>query len=305
MLARSYMNDSGYLSRIHALNHWNPTLFRPWRIDGRQVGMLRQGFAEQLRRWPKVFLVADDQVRLAADVEGFEGRTQALAAVAREMLEAGLVDHLQGEPYPVTPGERAEALCVIDRALAPCFGIRAFGQHLNGFVRRPDGLHMWIGRRAADRRQFPNRLDNLVAGGLPHGVDLAENLAKECGEEAGIGPELAASACPVGALSYLIETEKGLKPDLLYCYDLELPPDFAPRICDGEVQAFYLWPIERVAEIVRESNEFKPNCSLVVIDFLIRHGVIGPDHPQYLALNQGLRPRLGLGLETKPANRGL
>ena len=48
-------------------------------------------------------------------------------------------------------------------------------------------------------------------------------------------------------------------------------------------------PWERVAEIVRDTDEFKFNCNLVIIDFLIRHGLITPDHPDYLALAAGLR----------------
>lgn len=294
-----------YLSHIRALNTWDPTHFRPWYIDDQLVGMVRHGFAEHLRRWPQVFLVGDREVRLVAGVNGFDARTQALDSVLRDLVEEGSVSHLHGERYPVTASERQQALCVIDRAAAPYFGIRAFGQHVNGFVRQPDGLHMWIGRRASDRRQFPDMLDNLVAGGLPHGVSLGDNLAKECWEEASIGAELAAQARPVGALSYVRETGKGLKPDVLYCYDLELPAEFQPRCSDGEVQAFYLWPMERVAEIVRESGEFKPNCNLVVIDFLIRHGLIGPEHAQYLALNQGLRPALMFDRETKSDSSGL
>ena len=49
-------------------------------------------------------------------------------------------------------------------------------------------------------------------------------------------------------------------------------------------------PIAEVAEIVRGSRDvFKFNCSLVVIDFLIRHGQIGPEHPEYFYLVTGLR----------------
>ncbi len=297
-----------YLSHIRALNTWDPGHFRPWWVDGQAVGMLRHGFAEHLRRWPQVFLVGAEEVQMAHGLSGFEARSQALEAVLRDLVEEGSVSHFHGELYPVTGGERGQALCVIDRAAAPYFGIRAFGQHMNGFVRRPDGLQMWIARRSADRRQFPDKLDNLVAGGLPHALGFGENLAKECREEAGIGPDLAARARPVGVLSYVRETGKGLKPDTLYCYDLELPPEFEPRCSDGEVQEFYLWPIERVAQIVRESDEFKPNCSLVVIDFLIRHGLIGPEHADYLQLNQGLRPAPHLvfsGTETKNDLSGL
>jgi hypothetical protein len=53
-----------------------------------------------------------------------------------------------------------------------------------------------------------------------------------------------------------------------------------------------LWPIERVAERVRDTFDFKFNCNLVIIDFLIRHGLIAADDPDFLALAEGLhRPR--------------
>ena len=58
-------------------------------------------------------------------------------------------------------------------------------------------------------------------------------MAKECGEEAGIPPDLAATARPVGAVSYLTVSATGYKPDVLFCYDIQLPPDFVPtpQVC--------------------------------------------------------------------------
>jgi hypothetical protein len=45
-----------------------------------------------------------------------------------------------------------------------------------------------------------------------------------------------------------------------------------------------------VVETVRDTDDFKFNCALVVIDFLIRHGVVAPDdEPDYLTLVRGLR----------------
>ena len=42
---------------------------------------------------------------------------------------------------------------------------------------------------------------------------------------------------------------------------------------------------------MRETFEFKYNCNLVIIDFLIRHGLIDADtEPDYVALCLGLRP---------------
>ena len=53
-------------------------------------------------------------------------------------------------------------------------------------------------------------------------------MKKECWEEAGVPKELAAQARPVGAVSYAAMQSAGLKRDVLFCYDLELPLEFVP-----------------------------------------------------------------------------
>jgi 8-oxo-dGTP pyrophosphatase MutT (NUDIX family) len=222
----------------------------------------------------------------------FAERSDALRDVAWALAKAGVIPSFMDEPYPVTPAGRESALCVIDRAAAGFFGLRSFGQHLNGFVRRDDGIHMWLGRRARDRLLFPGALDQMVAGGLPHDLTLHENLVKECEEEAGIPAELAGAAVPVGAVSYNRVAQRGLRRDLLYCYDLEVGPGFVPHNTDGEVEAFVLLPLDEVARLVSETDEFKLNCNLVVIDFLIRHGWLHPDANAYLPLVLGLRQPL-------------
>ena len=76
----------------------------------------------------------------------------------------------------------------------------------------------------------------------------------------------------------------------MFCYDLEMPVDFTPFNMDGEIDAFELWPIEEVAERVRDSFDFKFNCNLAIIDFLIRHGILTPENePDYVDIVLGLR----------------
>jgi isopentenyldiphosphate isomerase len=281
-----------FLDHVRACNDWDPRDFVPWVLDGERLGMLTRGFADHLRRWPKQFRVGPDAVHWTPPAADFQGLTQVLAELVETLMGEGVIDHRHGELYPVTPGGRTQARFLIDRAWAPYFGVRAFGQHLNGFVRSADGLKLWIGRRAPDRRVYPGYLDNLVAGGLPWGIGLAENLRKECHEEAGMDAEMADRARPVGLVSYCRASHRGLKPDVIYCYDLELPADFEPRNTDGEVSAFYLWPVERVLETVRDSDAFKLNCNLVIIDFLARHGYLDLEAPDYVDLLQGLRAPL-------------
>lgn len=289
-----------FLRHITACNRWNRAEFQPWMLAGETLGWVRAGFAEALCAAsagldPGAFELSDGLLHWRAEGLDAGAREALLESICARLRAHGRLPAPQGERYPVTPGGRNQAVCTLDRAHAPYFGTRAFGQHLNGYVRTREGIELWVARRAPDRRHYPNRLDNLVAGGLPMGLSLAENLRKECQEEAGLDAEVAARALPVGAISYCHGTESGLKPDLMYCYDLELPPEWTPVCRDGEVACFMRWPVARVMETVRDSDAFKLNCNLVILDFLIRHGVIEPEHPEYAELVCTLRSPLPAG----------
>jgi isopentenyldiphosphate isomerase len=284
-----------FLDHIHACNRWQPQDFAAFVVRGEALGCVRRDFAANLVAIGDDFRIQGGALHWVSAPEGFDALSEAMAGICSELVRRGLISHLHGERYPVTPGPRDDVRFLIDRACAPYFGIRAFGQHLNGYVRRADGLYLWVARRSASRRVYPNRLDNLVAGGLPWGIDLRDNLRKECFEEASMPASVADQAVPVGAISYCRDSDRGLKPDVIYCYDLELDADFEPRCNDDEVAGFSLWPIQQVMSLVAETDEFKLNCNLVIIDFLIRHGLLGPEHPQYLELVQGLRAPLPNG----------
>src|SRR5262249_11470044 len=132
------------------------------------------------------------------------------------------------------------------------------------------------------------KLDNLVAGGVGNGHGLDETLIKEGEEEASIPPSLSKSAIPVGAVSYRMETRLGVRDDVLFVYDLEMPADFLPKNRDGEITDFALMPASAVVERIRTTNDFKFNVNLVMLDFAIRHGVLRPDDPEYLDVANGL-----------------
>jgi isopentenyldiphosphate isomerase len=278
-----------FLDRITECNTWNPDHFRWFVVDDCRLGRVRHTLVPRLAEFADVFMIEADAVVLHPRLKTFAARSAAMEGVVRTLAEEGIIKGLRNEMYPVTRSFAEPPFLQMERAAVPHFGVRAFGVHMNGYVRRADGLHMWIGRRAKGKHTYPGMLDNLVAGGQPIGIGLTDNLIKECKEEANIPEALARRAVAVGAISYCVEAPDGLKPDVQYCFDLELPQEFTPRNTDGEIEEFYLWPIDKVAEIVAETQEFKFNCNLVVIDFLIRHGVIPPEHRDYLALCQGLR----------------
>jgi isopentenyldiphosphate isomerase len=277
------------LDRIHEANAHDPASFLPFRADGVTVGSVRPAFAGTLARWPEVFDAGSDAVCIHPRLRAPEERTAAVAEVLARLREEGVIAGWRDEFYPVNRSFAEPPALLMERAAIPAFGVCGYGVHMNGYVRRADGLHVWVARRAMTKPTGPGKLDQVVAGGQPHGIGLRENLVKECDEEAGIGAGLAAKARIGSVITYCLETPLGLRPDVIYCYDLDMPEEFTPRNLDGEVESFELWPATQVLETLRESRAFKFNCALVAIDFLVRHGVIGEQEPHYVEIVRGLR----------------
>ncbi|CAA7611960.1 NTP pyrophosphohydrolase including oxidative damage repair enzyme [Candidatus Terasakiella magnetica] len=279
-----------YLDHIVTCNRHDPDRFRPFRVEGAEIGRVRHDVAGLLAEFADVFKVSDGAVDLHPGLGDPESRSAALDRVSAALSHSHGTPRLRGERYRVARRFGDAPVMNVDRGAASLFGIRAFGIHVNGMVRRQDGLHLWIGRRAPDKSVAPGKLDNMVAGGQPSTLSLMDNLLKEAAEEADIPAVLAATSRPVGAIAYCMEDEWGLKPDVMFCYDLEVPEDFTPRNTDGEISGFTLMPIAEVARRVRDGDDFKFNVNLVITDFLIRHGLISPDQePDYVDLVAGLR----------------
>jgi isopentenyldiphosphate isomerase len=277
-----------FLDRITECNSFDLQRYLPLEVAGRRVGLVRKDFAALLAPYRDVFHLDADRVRLSDRLPDFAARSAAVDPILRELEARGHIAGWREEPLAVTESFAAAPVLQIERAAANHFGVRTFGVHMNGFVRRADGLHMWIPRRSRNKPTYPLRLDNMVAGGQPIGKGLLENLIKECAEEANIPAELARRARAVGLISYCAEVPEGLQPDVEFCFDLELPESFTPQNTDGEVEEFTLLRIEQVADLVQNTQEFKPNCALVIMHFLLRHGLLPPEHPEYVEVAQRL-----------------
>jgi 8-oxo-dGTP pyrophosphatase MutT (NUDIX family) len=278
----------GYLDHIRRCTAWDPADCRPVVIGDRPVGLMRSAFAKALGDRHDLVKVTDAAVVLDPRYDDFKARTDALAEAAAHLRAREAMARPRGELFAVVERWGAAPLAEIDRTATHAFGFPTFGQHVNGWALDGGMMHLWIGRRATDRRVAPGKLDNIVAGGVPAGLTLAENLAKEAEEEAGFGPDLVARMRPVGAVSYRMAVPEGLRRDVLFCYDLEVPEGVEPVNTDGEVAAFERWPLARVAEALAAGDRFKFNVPLVILDFTIRHGALTPDDPDYMAILQGL-----------------
>ena len=277
------------IDRIRDCQRWDRGAYRAFRIDGREMGWVTPSFAERLARFPEVFQLSATTVDLHPRLGDFDRRTRAVAEVMVTLRDAGLIRGWRDEAYPIGSDFHAPPLMQMERAAVPLFGARAYGVHLNGFVGEGADLRLWVARRSPHKQTAPGKLDHLVGGGQPMGISLLANLAKESAEEASLPDTLIRRVRPVGFVSYITERDEGLRNDICFAFDLELPESFEPRNTDGEIESFALWPIERVRERLSASDDFKFNVALVNIDFLIRHGYLSPDEPGYIEIVEGLR----------------
>lgn len=277
-----------FLDRIAECAVYDSNAYLPFLVGDQEIGGVRKAFAETLAGYAETFEVTGDDVRLSPALQGFEARTAAMADVLGDLRSKGLVPGWRDEPYPAGTGFDDPALFNMERAAVPLFGVRGYGVHMNGWLEKDGGLHMWIGRRSLTKPTGPGKLDQMVGGGQPSGMSLRENMIKECQEEAGMPAEIAENVVSVGTVSYRTERPEGLRHDVLFNFDLEVPVDFQPVNEDGEVAEFMLWPIEKVMDFIRDTDQFKFNSALVIIDFLVRRGYIDADDPNYAAIVSGL-----------------
>lgn len=181
----------------------------------------------------------------------------------------------------------------LERAACALFGVATFGVHLTAYT--PD-YRIWVPRRAATKSTWPGYLDNSVAGGITAGDGPWESTIRECGEEASLPDAMVRPRLrTTGVISYVYRTPSGwIQPEVEYTYDLPLPEDVVLTPADGEAESFTLMHTDEVLARMR-NGEFKANCVLVLIDFLIRHGQVTPENePQYRAIVEQLHTNLGL-----------
>jgi 8-oxo-dGTP pyrophosphatase MutT (NUDIX family) len=269
------INNNAELSRL-----------APLYVAGKKLGFLHPEITAALKT--SSFVTAQDS-GLVLKGENFEDRTASLKKILALLLEKKLASRERFELYAVAENFTDEPLALADRALMPILGLQANGIHCNGYVRTKSGFKLWVARRSPTSFVEPNKLDHLVAGGQPHGLTLQKNLAKEAMEEANIPEELVKKAIPAGTVCYARTEGFGIRRDRLFLYDLELPADFKPKSNDGESGDFQLLEAGEVLRLMRNTDEFKFNVPLVLIDFYIRHGLIDSAEPGYADLISGLR----------------
>lgn len=276
-------------------------------VDGKILGKVTPKVAKHLcsistESSEPVFELRDSLTLSKAAGSTPESRTAAVGSVMEALRDSDYITGWRNEMYPVAQSfdEVSSPVFLVERAAASLLGVLEYGVHVNGLVKEENGnMKMWMARRSKTKSKFPGLLDHIVAGGQPAGLSLMDNVVKECSEEAGIPLELTLKGVkPSGAISYANyggklknEGEGVMSRVVLFCFDLELPNDFVPNANDGEVESFFKWNLKQIAKSMDPAcnDPIKPNCYLVIIDWLMRTGAISPDSPKYLEVLRTLR----------------
>lgn len=212
-------------------------------------------------------------------------RSAIVAKTTAAMRETGhwkVLDKWRGELYAVY-GPSGQMLFTIERSASPLFGVVMYGVHLTCYTTdaRSGELRLWVPRRAKNKQTYPGMLDNTVAGGIAAGEQPFECLVREAMEEASLPEDTSRKAKAAGCATYFYirDSRAGgetglLQPECQYIYDLDLTgEDVVCKPNDEEVEGFELMGVPQVLEALGNA-EFKPNCALVMIEFLVRHGFI-------------------------------
>ena len=275
-----------YLERVQECHHYQRNDYVDFVIADEVMGLTKLEFAEHLQRWENVFQQQNQQLILNPALADFEQRTQAVAPIMQQLHQEGVIAGWVDELYAVSHRFDEQPKMALERAAASYLGIRGYGIHVNGLVKKSDGIYNWVAVRAKDKPFWPGRFDQIVAGGQGIGIGLMENVIKESAEEADIPKELAAQAQQRTTLHYCYASSRGIYMSTLFNYDLWLPEDFTPVNTDGEVDEFVLMPLQQVAEIIKSTDNFKANCNLVNIDLLIRSGILDASHADFNAITE-------------------
>lgn len=207
----------------------------------------------------------------------------------------------RNELYPIHGHNGAmEESISMERAGSALFGINSYGVHMTVYVSAPEGMKIWVPRRARSKQTYGGMLDNSVAGGLSSGETPFECVIREASEEASLSEKLLRSkARPCGTVSYVHVRDKRaggetglIQPECQYVYDLDVDAEITPMPNDNEVEEFYLWTVDEVKAAMAR-GEFKPNCAMVLLDFFVRHGILTAENePDYMDIVSRIHRRL-------------
>ena len=246
----------------------------PFYVAGQAVGSVNAQWQARLSEDPIFIRRADGGMALDPRIEGYEAVGSTLMRRAQSWLEQGWLTGWRGENFRVFHPDGG-VFFDLERAAFRPLGLSSRAVHVNGLTRQSDGqIYMWVGRRSPFKAVEPNRLDNMVGGGVASHEDIQAALFREGWEEAGLSADSLSCLSEQSRLLALRRVARGIHREWLHVFDLWLPSGVMPENQDGEFDAFLCLPLEHVLSHIL-AGRFMADAALVALDCLARLGFWG------------------------------
>lgn len=266
------MQARAVASALQQMIEYDKTGFVPLHVAGERLGCVNQQWLQRLQaEYSSLFHLEQGILLALPTAHDFQQRSQQLAQTAAQWRDAGWLNGWRNEKF-MAYFQDGTPCFEMERAAFRPLGLTSRAVHLNGLTRMPDGeVRMWVGRRSPFKDVAPNRLDNLMGGGIAAGETLQIALEREGWEEAGI-PAGKLELLPQAAL-LLAErpVARGLHREWLHAFDVWLTAQEIPQNQDGEVEAHLLMPLAEVEQHII-NGQFMSDAALVAIDCMARLG---------------------------------
>lgn len=250
------------------------------------LGYVLSKVAEAFRDLPGWIVNDSEEILELQSINDIVERTRVVNMSLLELRRRGTFTILRGwrnETFPIY-GPDQEVLLHVERCACPLFGVVTYGVHAVGYVIPEEPtmpLKIWVSRRAQSKTTFPGMLDSTAAGGIASDETPLEAVVRECEEEASLSPTLVQQNLQnVGVVThfYIREERSGgeiglLQPECQYIFGLPLPGKIECKPNDDEADQFQLLSLEEI-QMALKRRSFKPNSALVLLKFLIHHGIL-------------------------------
>ncbi|MBM2886319.1 DUF4743 domain-containing protein [Chromobacterium phragmitis] len=279
----------GYLDKI---SRFDSQQFTPLFVGAERMGCVNAQWKARLLQHESA-LFEENYLGVSCRLDGsYRSISHALALAARRWQQAGWLNGWRNENFTAFRQD-GTPFFELERAAFRPLGLTSRAVHINGLCRMADGeVRMWVGRRSPHKAVDPNRMDNLVGGGVAAGETLELALEREGWEEAGIARESLQGLKPSSLLLAQRPVQRGLHREWLYAYDLWLPQGQSPCCQDGEVAEHLLLPLAEVEQLL-VAERFMIDAALVTMDCLCRLGYWQQANPAVADALARIRHALG------------
>lgn len=254
----------------------------PLWLNGRHLGYLNEKWRQLVcRDWPSEKIEQPNALLLSS--QDWLSMADNLQHMAQGWQQLGELDGWRNEKFSVTD-EQNNTLFALERAAFRPLGLLSHAVHINGFTHRNGEWLFWIARRSPFKAVDPNKLDNLVGGGIAFGESIHQAMLREGWEEAGLSEVFLKPLSLCSNRFSLRAVSRGLHREQLHIFDAVLPEDITPENQDGEVADFMLMNRCELADAMM-GGRLMNDALLATLDAFARYGLLDKSHPLSLWLD--------------------